>query len=149
MTISSPGHFPPWRGHYAAMVLAGHGAGRPRPGRPESQSRSGRTPGSGPKGHFWGQGRRSGRLRHSRAHAAEGLKNLRMFTMAKSAKTKGQQQYCKYKLVKIEFKTELGENGKIVADLSGQRTVLCPCIANGDEFGFGRGAATETLARAD
>jgi hypothetical protein len=72
-----------------------------------------------------------------------------MFTMAKSAKTKGQQQYCKYKLVKIEFKTELGENGKIVADLSGQRTVLCPCIANGDEFGFGRGAATETLARAD
>jgi hypothetical protein len=43
----------------------------------------------------------------------------------------------------------MGEKGKIVTDLSGPRTVPCPCISNGDDFGFGREAATKTVARAD
>jgi hypothetical protein len=62
---------PPWRGHLAADVLAGHGAGWPAPalGRPVLLSRSGRGPGSGPKS-------QQGWAGAEELEAAEGLTNL-------------------------------------------------------------------------
>jgi hypothetical protein len=66
---------PPGRGH---SDLAGHCAGRPGAGRPESRNQSGLRPGSGPKG-------RQEREVAEQPEAAEGLRNLQISSYARKS----------------------------------------------------------------